>query len=246
MHLKPMRSTVIINGSLLKATPFHQAIHFVLKPAMSFAPAKPWMSLLAAGGMVISASLIATPANAAPCVTTLVSQIVIATTYQCELGTLQYKFNDTIAELSQDSPTATISFNEVSQNSQNVIFSNLESKSFTFYYEVSSPLQNNETIDTAELTFTQIPSTPLPDPNFTGVFPFPNLPSNPYDSPLTFSLEFAPDTNFPSPYPTLTSMTSNIYKTPAPLPLASAGLAFAFSRKLRRRINQVSVKRLSI
>ena len=235
-----MPSTAITIQSLLKATPFHQANHFVFKPAMSVTPAKSWLSLLAAGGMVISASLIATPANAAPCVTTLVSQIVSATTYQCELGTLQYTFNDTMAELAFDSPSATISFTDASQSLQKVEFTNLESKSFLFYYDVSSLFQNNEVIETADLTFTQIPSSPLPDFNFTGLFPSPNLPSNPYDSPLVFNLEFSPDTSFPAPFPTLVSMTNTIYKTPAPLPLAGASLAFAFSRKLRRRINQVS------
>ena len=210
---------------------------------MTPAATKPWISLLATGGLMITAALIAPSAKAqTPCVSGLPISTIVntgTTGYSCELGGLKYTFFDNLVDL--NNPSAIVNFQD-SPNMQLITFANLTSQgSIAFYYEVVSPI---ETITDIELSYSQDPSMPPPLQELvTGI---PLLPSPPSLSALTVETMFEPDTSMAPPFQTLSTMTHTIHKTPAPLPLAGAGLVFGFSRKLRRRILHASGKRGSV
>lgn len=211
---------------------------------MTTAAKKSWIALLATGGMAITSSLVALPAQAIPCQNGLLISTIVAAGpagYSCNLGSITYSFNDDIVELGEDqfglpNPLASISFSNIPKQ-QRLGFDNLLVQGPVFFtYEILSPI---DTIESVDQTYTPNNMTPPPVPP-TGVIATPLLPATPADGPVTVTTIFEPD--FPAT--TLTSLTHTIDKTPGPVPIAGAGLAFAFSRKLRRRIHQVSPKRL--
>jgi hypothetical protein len=242
--LTPINPVLLGRASIqasFKAAPHCQGIHFVLRFPMTTAATKPWISLLATGGLMITAALVAPPAKAqTPCMSGLpVSTIVSSgpSGYSCELGGLNYTFFDNLAEL--DNPGAIVNF-QTSQLLQVITFDNLTTEGAVgFFYKLISPF---ETITDIQLSYSQDP--PLPDPIMEILITAPTLPKPP--SPvvaLTVETVFESDPSVGPPFQTLRSLTHTIHKTPAPLPLAGAGLAFGFSRKLRRRIHNASHKR---
>jgi len=210
---------------------------------MTHAPLKPWASLLTTGGFVLLSAMIAAPAEAAPpCVSGLLISTIVtppSTGYSCELGGITYSFNNSMAELNS-SPTAALYF-EDTLLFQKLIFANLSNQGvIQFSYDISTL---TESVLAIEQTYEPDPMTPpplLPPIGFTGIETSPGLPFSASPNPLTVEATFDPDTSGNPPYPTLTSLTHTIHKTPAPLPMVGAGLAFAFSRKLRRRIDRLS------
>jgi hypothetical protein len=244
--LTPINPVLLRSASIqasFKAAPYCQGIHFVLRFPMTTAATKPWISLLATGGLMIAAALIAPSAKAqSPCMSGLpINTIVTAgpSGYSCVLGGLKYKFFDNLNEL--DTPNAFVNFQD-SPNMQVITFANLTSQgTIGFYYEVTSPI---ETINDIELSYSQDPSAPPPTLELVETIPL--LPAAPSPNPLTVETTFEPDTSMAPPFQTLSSLTHTIHKTPAPLPLAGAGLAFGFSRKLRRRILHASGKREAV
>ncbi len=204
---------------------------------------KPWVALLATGGLMLGTSLIALPARAqTPCVNgLLISTILSAGSggYTCHLGELRYTFNDSLSELNNTTSTSYVNFYD-SSNFQEIAFLDTEAPDAVyFYYEIVSP---RETIDVIDVSFTQTPASPPPlTVEATGAPPLPADPSP--TNPTTITVSFDPDTS-QGPQ-TLTSLTQKVYKSPAPLPLAGAGIFFGFSRKLRRRIGQASGKGIS-
>ena len=206
---------------------------------MTTAATKPWISLLATGGLMITTALIAPSAKAqTPCMSGLpVSTIVSSGSsgYSCELGGLKYTFFDNLGEL--NNPGSIVNFLD-SPNMQMITFANLTSQgSIGFYYELTSPI---ESINQIDLSYSQTPSAPPPIIELVTTSPV--LPSAPSPASISVETMFEPDTSMGTPLQTLTSMSHTIHKTPAPLPLAGAGLAFGFSRKLRRRIHHASGK----
>lgn len=205
---------------------------------------KSWLALLATGGMLITSSLVALPAKATPCVNGLLISTIVAegsAGYSCNLGSITYTFNEDISELGVDqfgapNPLASISFTN-SLNQQRLSFDNLLVQGYVFFnYEILSPI---EAIESVAQIYTPSNMSPPPGPT-TGVTTTPLLPSPPSSFPVIVTTIFEPG----NPPTTLNSLTHNIEKTPGPLPIAGASLAFAFSRTLRRRIHQVSPKRL--
>jgi hypothetical protein len=144
-----------------------------------------------------------------------------------------------MAELNS-SPTAALNFVNTS-TFQKLIFANLSNQgSIDFTYNITAI---TESVISIEQTFEPDPMSPPPlFPPFgsTGLSTIPGLPFPPSISPLTVEATYEPDTSGSPPYATLTSLIHTIHKTPAPLPMVGAGMAFAFSRKLRRRIHRAS------
>jgi hypothetical protein len=215
---------------------------FQISPMTSTAT-KPWVALLATGGLMLGTSLIALPARAqTPCVNgLLISTILNAGSggYTCYLGEMRYTFNDSLSELNNTTSTSYVNFYN-SGDFQEVAFLNTAAPDAVYFdYKILSPI---ETIDAIDLSFTQTPASPPPlTVEATGS---PVLPADPSPiNPTTITVLFDPDTSL-GPQ-TLTSLTQKIYKSPAPLPLAGAGVFFGFSRKLRRRIGQASRKGIS-
>jgi hypothetical protein len=226
-------------------TPLHcQGIHFVLRFPMTTAATKFWLALLATGGMMLTTSLIAPAAKAQsqPCMSgLLISTIVNAgpTGYSCDLGGINYTFYDSLTEL--ENPLAMVKFQD-SAKMQKITFDNLSTQDdVAFSYGLVSV---TDIIEEVVLSYTQDPS--MPAPLMESVSTTPILPANPSQNTIYVDTIFMPDTSMAPPYQTLTSMTHTIHKTPAPLPLAGAGLAFGFSRKLRRRIHQTAHKSASV
>lgn len=192
-------------------------------------------SLVAASSIFIASSLLPMSVNAqTACMSGLPISIIAnsgPSGYSCELGGLNYTFFNNLAEL--DNPNAIVNFQD-SPNVQVITFANLTHQGDVgFFYKIISPY---EEITDIELFYYQDPSFPYPELN--GVFTAPTLPKPPSPIyPLTVETIFMPDTSIGSPSQTLISLTHKIYKTPAPLPLAGAYLAFGFSRKIRRRIS---------
>lgn len=192
-------------------------------------------SLIATSSLMIAAALVAPPAKAqTPCMSGLpVSTIVSSgpSGYSCELGGLNYTFFDNLAEL--DNPGAIVNF-QTSRQFQVITFANLTTEGVVgFFYKIISPF---ETITDIQLSYSQDP--PLPDPIMEILITAPTLPKPP--SPvvaLTVETVFESDTSMAPPLQTLRSLTHTIHKTPAPLPLAGAGLAFGMSRRIKTRIN---------
>ena len=239
--LTPINPVLLRRASIqasFNAAPHCQGIHFVLRFPMTTAATKPWISLLATGGLMITAALIAPPAKAqTPCMSGLPVNTITnsgPSGYSCELGGLSYTFFNNLAEL--DNPNAVVNF-QTSQLMQTITFANLDYQGAVgFFYKIISP---NEEITDIELSYSQDPQ--LPDPIVEILTTAPTLPKPP--SPvvaLTVETVFESDTSMGPPFQTLTSLTHTIHKTPAPLPLAGAGLAFGFSRKLRRRIHDAT------
>jgi hypothetical protein len=208
---------------------------------MTRAALNQWISLLATGGLAIASAMIAAPAHATPpCVSGLLISTIVnppSTGYTCELGGITYSFNTSMTELAA-SPVAALNF-VTTKTFQKLIFTNLSNQDLIqFSYEIDSPV---ETILSIEQTYEPDPMVPpplFPPLGLTGIMTNPGLPSAPSPFPTTVEALFEPDTTGNPPYATLTSLTHTIYKTPAPLPMVGAGLAFAFTRKLRQRIHQ--------
>ena len=211
-----------------------------LPDLMITAAKKPWIALLAIGGLVMSTSLIASPAHAAPpCLSGLKIQTVVdagAGGYSCELSSLTYTFYDNMVELTTGAPDAAINF-DTNGDLQTISFTKLALAKYTvFTYEVLSPVKQVESVDMAFDPDPLIP-TPYIPPIVT---PSPILPTPASTSPVSFTIEFDPDTADPNNLAVVRGMSNVIFYTPAPLPVLGAGLAFGFTRKLRRRINQVA------
>jgi hypothetical protein len=196
-------------------------------------------TLLAAGGIAIGSLLVAPPAQAAPCTTTPIQKIVDDGTYTCLFGKITYTFNSSMVELAHN-PGASLRF-EHSSAEQKIIFDGLANSDLMYFtYNIQSPY---ESIIDIEQTYTPYPVVPPPltppnDFNASGIRAVPGLPSIPSDFDIEITALLEPDTYGFPPYPVFTSLTHTIYKTPSPLPLAGAGLAFAFSRRLRQRIHR--------
>ena len=206
---------------------------------MTTAAKKPWIALLATGGLVMSTSLIASPAHAAPCVSgLLISTVVSAGSagYSCELSSLTYTFYDNMVELTNGAPNAAINF-VANGDLQTITFTNLAlSKYAVFTYDVLSPVKQVESVVMAYDPDPILPTPYLP-PTVT---PSPDLPTPASTTPVSFTVEFDPDTADPNNLAVVSGMSNDIFYTPAPLPALGAGLAFGFTRKLRRRISQVA------
>jgi hypothetical protein len=206
---------------------------------MTTAAKNPWIALLATSGLVMSTSLIASPAHAAPCVSGLLISTVVsagAPGYSCEISSLTYTFYDNMVELTNGAPNAAINFDVVG-DLQTISFTNLALSQYAvFTYEVLSPVKQVESVDMAYQPDPLVP-TPFSPPTVT---PSPGLPTPASTSPVSFTVEFDPDTSDPNNLAVVTGMSNAIFYTPAPLPALGAGLAFGFTRKLRRRINQVA------
>jgi hypothetical protein len=203
----------------------------------------PWASLLTTGGIVLFSAINAAPAAAAPpCVSgTLISEIVTppSTGYTCEIGGIIYTFNPSMAELNS-SPTAALNFINT-PTFQKLIFANLSNEGLIeFSYEINTMTESVVSIEQSYEPDPMLPPPLFPPVGLTGLATIPGLPFPPSPSSLTVEATFEPDTSGNPPFATLTSLTHTIYKTPAPLPMVGAGLAFAFSRKLRRRIHRAS------
>lgn len=203
---------------------------------------KPWASLLTTSGIaLLFSAMSAAPASAAPpCVSgILISAIVTppSTGYTCELGGIAYTFDDSMAELNS-SPTAALNFINT-PTFQKLIFANLSNQGpIGFSYQITSI---TESVVSIEQSYEPDPMSPpplFPPDGLTGLATFPGLPFPPSPDPLIVEATFEPDTSGNPPFATLTSLTHTIYKTPAPLPMLGSGLAFVFSRKLRRRIHR--------
>lgn len=184
----------------------------------------------------MSTALILSPAHAAPpCVSGLKISTVVgagATGYSCELGSLTYTFNDTMSELTNGAPDAAINF-DVNGDLQTISFSKLVLVDYAiFNYEVLSPLKQ---VETAVIAYAPDPILPTPflPPTLTSS---PALPTPGSTTPVTMTVEYDPAPNSTP----IIGMSNAIFYTPAPLPLLGAGLAFGFTRKLRRRINHVA------
>ncbi len=196
-------------------------------------------TLLAAGGIAIGSLLVAPPAQADPCTTTPIKKIVDDGTYTCLFGKITYTFNTSMGELAQN-PGASLRF-EHGSTAQKIIFEGLANSGIMYFtYLIQSPY---ESIIDVEQTYTPYPVVPPPltppsDFNPSGIRAVPALPSIPSEFDVEITAVLEPDTNGSPPYPVFTSLTHTIYKTPSPLPLAGAGLAFAFSRRLRQRIHR--------
>lgn len=213
---------------------------------MTTAATKPWLALMAVGGMVITTSLMASPAKALPtCVSGLpISTIAStgATGYSCTLGGLDYKFDSNVGSL-DSTPSSVVNFFD-SPTIQTITFANLDiNYDLYFSYTILSPL---ESITDIVQTYVQNPSSPPPLPALTGITTTPALPAPPSPIAMVVQATYAFDTSMAPPDPTISSLTHTINKTPGPLPVAGAGLAFGFSRKLRRRIHERSRARSSM
>jgi hypothetical protein len=210
---------------------------------MTRAATQSWIALLASTSLLVAGSLIAGPAKALTCVSGLPINTIVNTAggYTCQLGLLEYTFNQSMLEL--DNPSSYVNFYD-SLAYQEISFINTNTTGGAgFDYKVISEY---ESIDKLELSYTLSPSSPDPViATITGpdpLIPSPGNPWPPQTNPLTIETDLIPDSS-PTTQ-TLTSMTHKIYKSPAPLPFAGAGLAFGFSRKLRRRaLRASSVKR---
>ncbi|MFN9644444.1 MAG: hypothetical protein ACK6BG_04825 [Cyanobacteriota bacterium] len=198
--------------------------------------AQSWIALLASTSLLVAGSLIASPAKAETCNSGLRIQTIVNTPggYTCQLGQLQYTFNDTMSTLALASPNSTIDFYD-SPPHQTISFRNLNTTiPIGFDYSVVSP---QESIDELELNYVQSPSAPPADPATISGIPYTPTPTpdgkwNASNIPLYIETAFVPEGN----QQTLLYMSHTIYKSPAPLPLAGASLALGFSRKLRRRV----------
>jgi hypothetical protein len=238
--LTPINPVLLRRASIqasFKAAPHCQGIHFVLRFPMTIAATKPWISLLATGGLMITTALIAPSAKAqTQCMSGLPISTIVnsgSSGYSCELGGLKYTFFDNLGEL--NNPGSIVNFQD-SPNMQVITFANLTSQgTIGFYYELISPI---ESINQIDLSYSQTPL--MPTPLSESVTTSPVLPSAPSPGSISVETWFEPDTSMAPPFQTLTSMSHTIHKTPAPLPLAGAGLAFGFSRKLRRRIHNAT------
>ncbi|MEB3333788.1 MAG: hypothetical protein VKP70_02255 [Cyanobacteriota bacterium] len=208
----------------------------------SIAP-KPWIALLAIGGMAIAPSLITTPAKAAdPCpsavpISTIVSSGALG--WRCTLSTITYDFYDgtLLSELTSANPNSELIFTD-SPTLQTLTFNALDYQGDVFFpYKVYSPVM---IILSADQAYQQDPTTPDPfSSTLTASTTFPRPPST--ISTFTLTSKFLPDTTDPFAIPVLNSLTHSIGKeVPGPLPILGAGAAFGFSRKLRRRVQQGS------
>lgn len=211
---------------------------------MPHTASKPWASLLTTSGIAFLSAMSTTPASAfPPCESgILISAIVTppSTGYTCEIGGIGYTFNDSISELNS-SPTAALNFINT-PTFQKLEFINLSNQGTTigFNYTIYAI---SESVLAIEQSYEADPMSPpplFPPFGITGVTTAPGLPFLPSPNPRTVEASFEPDTSGNPPFATLTSLTHTIQKTPAPLPMVGAGLAFAFSRKLRRRIHRAS------
>ncbi|MEB3316838.1 MAG: hypothetical protein VKO39_01665 [Cyanobacteriota bacterium] len=167
----------------------------------------------------------------------LIKTIVDAGTYTCTLGELTYTFSSDLSELNNSTDTSYVNFYD-SVPYQEISFLDTAAPDVVgFSYQLLSPI---ETIDMIDLNFTQDPVNPPPsEARVDSTPPLGSPPSIPYT--LTTIIEPAGSAGSQ----TLTSLTQKIYKSPAPLPLAGAGLAFGFSRKLRCRIGRASHRAIS-
>lgn len=209
----------------------------------SVAP-KPWIALLAFGGMAIAPSLVSTPAKAAdpPCPGSLPIANIVATGttgYKCVLGDITYDFFDgnDLVELTTGAPNAVLNFSD-SASSQILSFDNLDTIGpVVFSYNVLSPTY---IILSAVQTYLQNPTTPFP--LISSLDANTNFPRQPSASPFTLDSRFETDQSDPFDIPVLNSLTHTLNKepVPGPLPIAGAGVTFALSRKLRRRIKEAS------
>lgn len=150
--------------------------------------------------------------------------------YTCDIGGFRYIFdiNSDLNELI--TPTAALIFNAL-PTVQTLRFTNLANTNIVDFAYKIKPL-SGEALDFQQ-TYLQTPSGSTPLENSwttTPVF----SPTNPTDMEIIVRATFEPDNA------TLTELTHTIVKTPGPLPTLGAGIAFAFSRKLRRRVSGAS------
>lgn len=184
------------------------------------------VALIATGGI-----LAPTIARAAACPTSVaISVIATPPSYTCDIGGFNYLF-DIRSQLSEltISPTATLFF-ETSPLSQTLRFSNLANSGPVDFIYFVTPL-TEEAVDIQQ-TFTQSPAGSPP--------PFDNQLTTSVGLPTTFPFEVRASFEVDDPSVMLTELTHTMVKTPGPLPILGAGVTFAFSRKLRRRISSAS------
>jgi hypothetical protein len=208
----------------------------------SVAP-KPWIALLATGGMAVAPFFLSSPAKAAdpPCPGSVPISDIVATGntgYKCILGDITYDFfngND-LGEL--NTPGSVLEFFD-SSSFQSLTFNNLDHIGpAAFSYKVLSPTY---IILSAVQTYLQNPTSPpalVSSLSANTTFPRPPSP----DTTFTLDAQFDTDMSDPFDIPVLTTLTHTLNKepVPGPLPIAGAGMAFALSRRLRRRIKQAS------
>lgn len=209
---------------------------------MVISTAKSWPSIAFSGALLLCAATAAAPVKAqTPCPgSKLIEEIVSSTpaTYTCELGNITYEFNQTLNVFYIANPAAKIVFTDA-PSSQTLSFQNLSNDNIVgFDFKIKSPFESILQIDqTASLNS----SPPLYPPNgLTSVNTTEALPTNPSLVPFNVEVIYEPDTfALPQP-PIINTLTYTIQKTPAPLPLAGTSFAFALSRKLRKRLRQVT------
>jgi len=195
---------------------------------MTSAVSTSWLSFLVVSSIAVASVWTGRPASAAPpCVNGLsISTIISSSPYECTLGSITYIFDNSLNEL--NNPNAKINF-FTSDLKQEIRFESLSYNGFvSFGYDLITP---NDSIESIDQSYT--PATPAAINSILDINSV--LPADPSDTPYTMysELQLAPGT-------TLTSLTHTINKTPAPLPVLGAGMAFTFSRRLRRRIARAS------
>jgi hypothetical protein len=189
---------------------------------MSFLLKKTNLWALAVGGFASLACFSTPSAQAAACV----NQTITAgfTGYVCDLGDVQYTFGNDLGEFTGGQILFTdgaalqeIEFLPATPITDPII-------SFTLGAAITAPN-----------TITKVTSSPT----FSGTIALDTLeyPAAPQANPFSSGNIIA---NFIGTGGALSSYSLNITKTPGPLPILGAGAAFGMSRKLRRRITQVS------
>jgi hypothetical protein len=150
----------------------------------------------------------------------------LTTFFTCDFSGFNYRF-DTSSQLSEltTSPTAALIF-EKTPTTQSLRFTNLANTGLVDFIYYVTPL--TEEALSIEQTFLQDPAGPTPLEDTLTTTPF-FSPTQPTTMPFDVRATFEPDGT------TLTQLTHTMYKTPAPLPVLGAGMAFGFCRKLRQR-----------
>ncbi len=192
--------------------------------------AKTWSLLVSAGALLACGSLTIAPAKADPPICTngyLIQQIIADGTYTCQLGNITYGFNGTeLGEFTVGNPSAALYFTNAPLF-QTISFADMSTtQNLVFSYEITSPVEEILGIEESYL-----PSTH--SPTYSEIIPTVAFPTAPSLYPFVVANIFSPNLE-------INSLTYTIHKTPAPLPIAGASLAFAFQRKLRQRIRQGS------
>jgi len=198
-------------------------------------PMSKFRAPLIAGLIVMGGALTPATAQAAACPVgspgVPISTLANPPYYTCDIGGFRYIFdsNSQLNELTV-SPTAELIFT-ASPTLQTLRFTNLANTSLIDFIYNIKPL-TGMALDFQQ-TYTQTPSGSTPLENVWTTDPV-FSPSNPTAMQIEVRATFEADNA------TLTELTHTIVKTPGPLPTLGAGVAFALSRKLRRRISGAS------